>query len=380
MTEPAFDLTTALRRVLEQGGSDLHLKVGNCPLIRVNGVLGDLELNAPPLEARDTELMLHQMIPSALVSQFESRGEADFSYVAPGLARFRVNAFRQRGTISLVLRFVPSAVPTIDELGLPETIRTLAEESRGIVLITGSTGAGKSTTLAAIVDHINRTHRRHIVTIEDPIEYVYRDDRSSIEQREVGIDTTSVGAALHHVLRQDPDVILIGEMRDSETARAALSAAETGHLVLSTLHTIDASETINRIIELFDLSQRHQVRMMLAGTVKGIVSQRLVPTADGNGRTAICEILTTTARVRDMIADPDKTGDLADVIVEGEYYGMQSFDQALYNAVTAGLVTPSDALQIASRPHDLQQMIDVGGHTATHVDQLHGVAPETYPA
>ncbi len=378
MTESAFDLTTALRRVLERGGSDLHLKVGNCPLIRVNGVLGDLDENAPPLEPRDTELMLHQMIPSALVSQFESRGEADFSYVAPGLARFRVNAFRQRGTISLVLRFVPSAVPTIDELGLPETIRTLAEESRGIVLVTGSTGAGKSTTLAAIVDHINRTHRRHIVTIEDPIEYVYRDDMSSIEQREVGIDTTSVGAALHHVLRQDPDVILIGEMRDSETARAALSAAETGHLVLSTLHTIDASETINRIIELFDLSQRQQVRMMLSGTVKGIVSQRLVPTADGNGRTAICEILTTTARVRDMIADPDKTGELSDVIAEGDYYGMQSFDQALYRAVTAGLVTPSDALQIASRPHDLQQMIDVGGHTATHVDQLHPVAPETF--
>ena len=378
MTESAFDLTTALRRVLERGGSGLHLKVGDCPLIRVNGVLGDLDENAPPLEPRDTELMLHQMIPSALVSQFESRGEADFSYVAPGLARFRVNAFRQRGTISLVLRFVPSAVPTIDELGLPETIRTLAEESRGIVLVTGSTGAGKSTTLAAIVDHINRTHRRHIVTIEDPIEYVYRDDMSSIEQREVGIDTTSVGAALHHVLRQDPDVILIGEMRDSETARAALSAAETGHLVLSTLHTIDASETINRIIELFDLSQRQQVRMMLSGTVKGIVSQRLVPTADGNGRTAICEILTTTARVRDMIADPDKTGELSDVIAEGDYYGMQSFDQALYRAVTAGLVTPSDALQIASRPHDLQQMIDVGGHTATHVDQLHPVAPETF--
>jgi twitching motility protein PilT len=319
------------------------------------------------------------MIPGGLIAGFESEHEADFSYTAPGLARFRVNAFRQRGVISLVLRFVPSEVPTIDELGLPETIRALADESRGIVLVTGSTGAGKSTTLAAMVDHINRTHRRHIVTIEDPIEYIHRDDRSSIDQREVGIDTTSVRRALHHVLRQDPDVILIGEMRDSETARAALSAAETGHLVLSTLHTVDASETINRIIELFDLSERHQVRMMLAGTVKGIVSQRLVPTSDGSGRMAICEIMTTTARVRDVIADPEQTGDLAEIIAEGEYYGMLSFDQALYNAVTAGRVTQQDALEIASRPHDLQLLIDVGG-TSMNVDQLHGVTPETYPA
>jgi len=291
MTTPTttFDLRATLQRLVEEGGSDLHLKVGNRPLIRVDGVLRDADENAGPLYLRDTEAALRQMIPSILLPEFETHHEADFSYTAPGLARFRVNAFQQRGMISLVLRLVPSSVPTIEELGLPETIRTLGDESRGIVLVTGSTGAGKSTTLAAIVDHINRSHRRHIVTIEDPIEYVHRDARSSIDQREVGIDTDSVRAALHHVLRQDPDVILIGEIRDPETARAALSAAETGHLVLSTLHTLDASETINRIIELFDLSERQQIRMMLAGTLRGIVSQRLVPTTDGNGRMAICD-------------------------------------------------------------------------------------------
>ncbi len=379
MTAPAFDLTATLQRLVESGGSDLHLKVGIPPLLRVDGALIDVDENAGPLYLRDTEAALQQMIPSVVMPEFESRHEVDFSYTAPGLARFRVNAFRQRGMISLVLRLVPSSVPTIDELGLPEALRTLADERRGIVLVTGSTGAGKSTTLAAMVDHINETHRKHIVTIEDPIEYVHRDRRSSIDQREVGIDTTSVGAALHHVLRQDPDVILIGEMRDPETARAALSAAETGHLVLSTLHTADAAETINRIIELFDLSERVQVRTMLAGTIRGIVSQRLVPTADGSGRMAICEILRTTARVRDMIADPKQTDGLAKLIAEGEYYGMQSFDQALYNAITAGRVTQEDALQIASRPHDLQLLIDVGGN-GTNVDKLHGVASQTRPA
>ena len=378
MPAPAFDLAATLQLLVEAGGSDLHLKVGNRPLIRVDGILRDAHEDARPLYIRDTEAALEQMIPSVLIGEFESEREADFSYTASGLGRFRVNAFQQRGMISLVLRLVPNAVPTVDDLGLPETIHTLADESRGIVLVTGSTGSGKSTTLAAMVDHINRTQRKHIVTIEDPIEYVHRDRMSSIDQREVGIDTNSVGAALHRVLRQDPDVILIGEMRDSETARAALSAAETGHLVLSTLHTVDASETINRMIELFDLSERQQIRMMLAGTLRGIVSQRLIPTADRSGRTAICEIMMTTARVRDVIANPKQTDGLAELIAEGEYYGMQSFDQALYNAVTSGRVTQQDALQIASRPHDLQLLLDVGG-TATDVDELHGVS-ETHSA
>ena len=370
MNEPTFDFATPLHALLEAGGSDLHLKVGNRPLIRVDGALRDADPNASALEQHETEEALHQLIPNSRITEFEERHEADFAYSVPGLGRFRVNAFRQRGAISLVLRVVPTAVPTVEELGLPDTITSLADEDRGIVLVTGSTGSGKSTTVAAMVDHINRTYRKHIVTIEDPIEYMHADHRSSIDQREVGMDTDSFRTALRHVMRQDPDVILVGEMRDQETARAALSAAETGHLVLSTLHTLDAPETVNRIIDLFEGNERQQVRAMLAGTLKGIVSQRLVRTADGEGRVPICEILRMTGRAHDLIVDPDQTGALIDVIAEGEYYGMQTFDQALYKAVTAGTVAMRDALRIASRPHDLELLVESGGHTATNIEDV----------
>jgi len=370
VNEPTFDFATPLHSLLDAGGSDLHLKAGNRPLIRVDGVLRDADPSAPALEPHETEEALHQLIPSSRITEFEERHEADFAYSVPGLGRFRVNAFRQRGAISLILRVVPSAVPTVAELGLPETITSLADEDRGIVLVTGSTGSGKSTTLAAMVDHINRTYRKHIVTIEDPIEYMHSDERSSVDQREVGLDTDSFRTALRHVMRQDPDVILVGEMRDQETARAALSAAETGHLVLSTLHTLDAAETVNRVIDLFEGNERQQVRAMLAGTLKGIVSQRLVPSADGEGRVAICEILRMTGRAHDLIVDPDETGALVDVIAEGEYYGMQTFDQGLYRAVTAGKVTMRDALRVASRPHDLELLVESGGHTATNIEDV----------
>ena len=379
VNESTYDFATPLRALLAEGGSDLHLKVGNRPLIRVDGTLRYVDSEASVLEAHETEEVLHQLIPNSRITEFEDRHEADFAYAVPGLARFRVNAFKQRGTISLVLRVVPSSVPTVAELGLPEAITKLADEDRGIVLVTGSTGSGTSTTLAAMVDHINRTYRKHIVTIEDPIEYMHADRLASIDQREVGLDTDSFRTALRHVMRQDPDVILVGEMRDQETARTALSAAETGHLVLSTLHTVDAPETVNRIIDLFEGNERQQVRAMLAGTLKGIVSQRLVRTADGEGRMAICEILRMTGRAHDLILDPEETGSLIDVIAEGEYYGMQTFDQALYRAVTDGKVTMRDALRIASRPHDLELLIGTGGHTSTNIDDLDRYSPADQP-
>jgi twitching motility protein PilT len=260
----------------------------------------------------------------------------------------------QRGFVSLVFRLVPDEIRSLRELGLPDVVQRLAEEARGIVLVTGTTGCGKSTTLAAMIEHINNTAFRHVVTIEDPIEFVYRDKQSVIDQREVGSDTASFESALRRVLRQDPDVILIGEMRDEATVRTALAAAETGHLVLATLHTLDAPETINRILDFFTVEQHLQVRAMLAATLKGIVSQRLVPRADGSGRVAIAEILTMTGRVHDFIRKPERDGDIAEVLAQGEYYGMQTFDQGLYAAVQAGDVALDDALRYATQPHDLQ--------------------------
>ena len=267
---------------------------------------------------------------------FRAESEVDFSYSIPGVARFRVNAFRQRGSVSLVCRAIPFQIKTAEELMLPPVITELADEERGLILMTGTTGSGKSTTLAAMIDHINSNYAKHIVTIEDPIEFLHHDKLSIINQREVGEDTASFARALRRVLRQDPDVILVGEMRDEETVRTALSAAETGHLVLSTIHTVDASESVNRIIDFFPQTEQRQARAMLAGTLKAVVSQRLVPTADGLGRVASCEILRMTGRVRDMIVNPDETGRLHEVIAEGGYYGMQTFDQALLAHVQAG--------------------------------------------
>ena len=291
------------------------------------------------------------------LEEFESENEVDFSYSVEGLGRFRVNAFMQRGSISVVMRAIPVIIKAVEELGLPEVVTRLAEEERGIILLTGTTGSGKSTTLAAMIDHMNRTMSKHIVTIEDPIEFLHRDRNSIINQREVGQDTASFKRALRRVLRQDPDTILVGEMRDEETVHTALSAAETGHLVLSTLHTVDAAETINRIIDFFPPHQQQQARAMIAGTLKGIVSQRLVRTADGNGRVACCEILVMTGRVHDMILNPKLTGQLPEVIAEGAYYGMQTFDQHLLAHLQAGRITYEDALHVATSPHDFKLMV-----------------------
>jgi twitching motility protein PilT len=268
------------------------------------------------------------------------------------------------------MRVIPPVVRTIEELGLPRVISEIADEERGLILLTGTTGSGKSTTLAAIISQINETKSRHIVTIEDPIEYLHPDRKSIINQREVGMDTESFSRAMRRVLRQDPDVILIGEMRDEETVRTALSAAETGHLVLSTVHTLDAPESVNRIVDFFQPHEQHQARAMLAGTLKGVVSQRLVQTRDGDGRVAVCEVLRMTGRARDMIMDPDETGRLREVIVEGEYYGMQTFDQALLKHYQAGRITMEEALRVASSPHDFKLLVSAEGRTATTMADL----------
>src|SRR5918999_744758 len=342
-------------RLLELEGSDLHLKVGTPPAVRVRGLLTYLD-DYGALRPEDTEGFLKEILPDNVVSEFDHDGEADFSYAVPGVGRFRVNAFRQRGSVSIVMRFIPFGIPKFGDLGLPEVIARLAQEERGIILVTGTTGSGKSTTLASMLDLVNHSMHKHIVTIEDPIEFLHRDDKSIINQREVGTDTISFSRALRRVLRQDPDIILIGEIRDAESAQIALSAAETGHLVLSTLHTVDATETVNRMIDLFPAHERAPVRTMLAGTLKGIVGQRLIRTKDGE-RAAACEVMVTTGRIQDFIMDPAQTGQIQQAIAEGEYYGMQTFDQALLKLVEEDRVDYEEALKISSRPQDFKLMV-----------------------
>src|SRR4051812_7772581 len=366
-----FDINQALAYVVEREGSDLHVKADSPPVARVHGDLWALQ-GAEPLSPSDTEKALQEIADQDTLAEFKENGEIDFSYELTGVSRFRVNAFRQRGDISIALRAIPFQVRTIDDLGLPEVVRRLAEEPRGIILLTGTTGSGKSTTLAAMIDHINSTRARHIVTMEDPIEYLHRDKLSIINQREVGSDTASFPKAMRRVLRQDPDVILIGEMRDEETVRTALAAAETGHLVVSTLHTLDASETINRIIDFFPPHLQQQARVMLASTLRGAVSQRLVPRVDGNGRVAVCEVMVVTGRVQDLILNPQETGRITEVIAEGSFYGMQTFDQALLGHVTEGHITEETALEVASSAHDFKLMLAAEGQRASGIEQVLG--------
>ena len=365
-----FDLHAALHHLVEVGASDLHLKVPAPPSMRLDGALQPIP-GTVELTQQDTEAAVRLMLsdPDQL-AEFESANELDFSYAIDGLARFRVNAFRQRGSVSIVIRAIPFRIRSLDELQLPPVMRELAEEERGIILVTGTTGSGKSTTLAAMIDHINSHRAGHIVTIEDPIEFLHADKRSLINQREVGMDTASFKQALRRVLRQDPDVILIGEMRDEETVHTALSAAETGHLVFSTVHTVDATETINRLIDFFPPHMHQQIRAMLAGTLKGAISQRLVPTADGRGRVATCEVLRMTGRVRDMIMDPTQTGRLQEVIQEGGFYGMQTFDQALFTHLKAGRITMDDAMKAATSPNDFKLLVAADGRRGTTMEDL----------
>jgi len=345
-----MDVADLLRYTVEMGASDLHLKVGNVPFVRVDGDLQPSPYSA--LSPAESEAYANSLMPEHKRREFEATNEADFGYTMPGVGRFRINVFRQRGVVGMAIRRVRSEVPTIDELLLPQVMKDLADSPRGLVLVTGPTGTGKTTTIAAMIGHINRTRRAHIVTIEDPIEVVHDDDRSIIQQREIGLDTESYAAALKHVIRQDPDVIFVGEIRDPASALSAIQAAETGHLVISTLHTIDCTETINRLLDLFPPTQQREIRTSFAGALRGIVSQRLVSRADGKGRVPAVEVLVATGRVFDRIVDPEATDEIVDVIAEGSFYGMQTFDQALVHLVRDGIVTEGDARHASTNPHD----------------------------
>ncbi len=345
-----MEINELLRYAVERGASDLHLKVGNVPFIRVDGTLTPTDFDV--LTSTDTESFAMLLMSEHKKREFSETSEADLGTTLTGVGRFRVNVFRQRGVVGLAIRRVRSEVPTFEELRLPPVMEALGDSPRGLVLITGPTGTGKTTTIASMIGHINRTRRTHIVTIEDPIEVVHDDVLSIIQQREIGIDTDSYANALKHVIRQDPDVIFVGEIRDGDSALSAIQAAETGHLVISTLHTIDCMETINRILDLFPPHQQKEVRTSFAGSLRGIVSQRLVVKADAKGRVPAVEVLVNTGRVFDRIVDPNTTDQIVDVISEGEFYGMQTFDQSLVKLVKDGLVSEDDARRAATNPHD----------------------------
>ncbi len=347
-----LELNEILKIALKGGASDIHMKSGLPPMFRVDGALVPLK-NGERLLPEDIQRMAFSIMNPVQKQRFEEAREADLAYGIPGLGRFRVNAFQQRGTVGVVFRVIPFGVKTIEQLHVPKVVESIAMEQRGLVLVTGTTGSGKSTTLAAMIDHINSNRTCHIITIEDPIEFLIRDRRSIVNQREIGFDTQSFANALRAALRQDPDVILVGEMRDFETIETAITAAETGHLVMSTLHTLDATETINRIISVFPPYQQKQIRLQLASILKAVISQRLVPRADGKGRVPALEILVSTARVRECIADKDRTKELHDAIAKGfTTYGMQTFDQSLMQLVKGKLVTYEEALKHVSNPDD----------------------------
>ena len=346
-----MDLHALLRAVVECGGTDLHLKLGLPPVVRRDGQLGGIE-GWPAFGEADLESVL-QTVTSRMphrLEAFRETGELDTSYMAPDLARFRVNGFKQRGATSFAFRVIPNEIPNFEQLRLPTGVQKMAEEHRGLVLVTGATGSGKSTTLAALLGQINRTRRQHIVTIEDPIEFLHSDHGCIVNQREVGLDTDSFQQALRRALRQDPDVILIGELRDSETAQTALQAAESGHLVFSTLHTVDAAETLGRIIEFFPGIKQPQIRSILAGVLRGVVSQRLLPRAAG-GRVAAFEVMVNNARVADLIRD-DKAEDIHEAIAEGAFFHMQTFSQALIELVVTGEIDREVAANAATNKHD----------------------------
>ena len=347
-----MELNDILQVALRTGASDIHLKAGLPAMFRVDGKLVPLK-EGRRLTPEDVARVAFGIMNDFQKEKFKQTNEVDLAYGIPGLGRFRVNVFQQRGTIGIVLRVIPFKIQTIESLMLPRVLEKVAGEQRGLVLVTGTTGSGKSTTLAAMIDHINTTETCHIMTIEDPIEFLIRDKRSIVNQREVGVDTMSFGQALKSALRQDPDVILVGEMRDLETIETALTAAETGHLVMSTLHTLDATETINRIISAFPPYQQKQVRLQLGSVLRAVVSQRLVPRADGKGRVPAVEILLATGRVRELVEDKDRTKEIPDAIAQGHLsYGMQTFDQSLMALLKANVITYEEALRQATNPDD----------------------------
>jgi twitching motility protein PilT len=349
-----MELSDILGMALKARASDIHLKPGLPPVYRIDGALRP-HPKLPRLTPDMTIAFADEIMNETQQMRFREVHEIDLSYGVPGLGRFRVNVFTQRGSVSMVLRFIPFEIRDIEDLRLPKIIKKIAMENRGLILVTGATGSGKSTTLASIIDYINGERTAHIVTIEDPIEYLHRDKKCIINQREVGFDTEGYEIALKSALRQDPDVILVGEMRDYETIETAITAAETGHLVLSTLHTIDATETINRIVTAFPPHQQNQVRLQLSGIIKGIISQRLVPRADGKGRVPAVEVLVSTARIRELIDDKEKNKLIRDSIQQGyTTYGMQTFDQSLMMLLKDELITFDEALRQCSNPDDFK--------------------------
>jgi twitching motility protein PilT len=337
-----------LKIAVEGGASDLHLKVGSFPLVRHRGTLMPAT-TAKRLDHEDLVAMTAAVMSTALRQKFKENQEVDLAYSVPGLGRFRCNIFQQRGTVGMVIRVIPTQIRTFEELGLPPILKKISDEERGLVLVTGTTGSGKTTTLAAMIDHINRTRAMHVMTIEDPIEFLHRDNKSIVNQREVSTDTKSFAGALRSALRQDPDVILVGEMRDFDTIDTALLAAETGHLVFSTLHTLDATETITRIITVYPPHQQKQIRLQLASVLKAVVSQRLIPRADGTARAPAAEVMIGTPFVRDCIVDKEKTHLIRSAIAQGtSQYGMQTFDQSIFSLFEQKLVSYDEAMRWAS--------------------------------
>jgi twitching motility protein PilT len=343
-----------LRVAAQFGASDLHCKAGSQPFMRIGGELRPV-LNTPRLTQEDTLDMAFSMMSNRQKQRFKEVSEADIAYGVSGLGRFRANIFQQRGTVGMVLRVIPDKVRTITELGLPPVVERIAEEQRGLILVTGTTGSGKSTTLAAMIDHINSKRGGHIITIEDPIEFLHRDKKSFVTQREVDVDTRSFAEALRGALRQDPDVILVGEMRDHETIETALTAAETGHLVLSTLHTLDATETVRRIVSSFTPHLQKSVRIQLAGILRAVISMRLVRSAEGAGRVPAAEVMVSTGLIRDYVINEEKTSLIRDAIAAGtSQYGMQTFDQSFFTLHQSGLITMEEALRGASNPDEFR--------------------------
>jgi twitching motility protein PilT len=363
-TADGMNIDTLLRTACENKASDLHLKVGNYPYLRVDGELRPLT-QYTRISSEDMLNMAFSMMTNRQKQKFKENAELDMAYGVAGLGRFRVNVFQQRGNVGMVLRVIPTKIRTLEELILPRVIDKVCQEARGLVLVTGTTGSGKSTTLAAMVDRINSTRTDHVITIEDPIEFLHRDKKGFVNQREVEVDTPSFGSALRAALRQDPDVILVGEMRDLETIQTALLAAETGHMVFSTLHTMDATETIQRIIAVFPPPEQKQIRMQLASTLKAIISQRLVRKADGIGRAPAVEVLIATEYIKDCIINPEKTRLIHDAISAGvSQYGMQTFDQSLYDLYSQGLITLEEALGNSTNPDEFKLRIAGISNTA----------------
>ena len=347
-----------LRKAVERSASDIHLKVGSHPVIRIEGKLAPMT-EEKRLAQEDTIAMAFSIMSARQKQKFKDHFELDLAYSVPGLGRFRVNAFQQRGTVGLVVRAIPVTIPTTRDLNLPSILERIAQERRGMILVTGTTGSGKSTTLASMIDFINANRTEHIMTIEDPIEFLHRDKKSLVNQREVEVDTKTFCLALRSALRQDPDVILVGEMRDHETIETALTAAETGHLVMSTLHTMDATETVNRIISVFPPHQQKQIRIQLASVIKAVISMRLVRTKDGTGRVPAVEVMRATAFIRDCIENKEKTKLIPSAIANGKsQYGMQTFDQSLFELFQQELITYEEALRQATNPDDFKLKVD----------------------